>query len=72
MLLVLLVMLLIGGTHQATNITRTKISSYILPNKTLNIEMDIVMPIAKGNYPAILFLTGLSGIAPEYMYTIFT
>lgn len=57
---------------QASNITRIKISSYILPNKTLNMEMDVVMPTVHGNYPAILFLTGLSGLAPEFMQTDFT
>lgn len=30
------------------------------------------MPTKKGNYPAILFLTGLSGLAPEFMQTDFT
>jgi hypothetical protein len=33
--------------------------------------MDIVAPTPKGSYPAILFLTGLSGLAPEFMQTEF-
>lgn len=61
---IIILVLCIVFTHQATNITRTKISSYILPNKTLNMEMDIIMPTVKGTYPTFMFLTGLSGIAP--------
>lgn len=34
--------------------------------------MDVVAPTTKGSYPAILFLTGLSGLAPEFMQTEFT
>jgi hypothetical protein len=56
----------------ASNITRIKISNYLLPNKTLNMEMDIVLPIVKGSYPAVLFLTGLSGLTPEFMQSDFT
>jgi hypothetical protein len=56
----------------ASNITRIKISNYLLPNKTLNMEMDIVLPSVKGSYPAVLFLTGLSGLTPEFMQSDFT
>ena len=70
-LVYLLLGLVAADQQKTTNITRIKISSYILPNKTLNMEMDVVMPTAKGTYPAILFLTGLSGLAPEFMQTDF-
>lgn len=28
-------------------------------------ELDVVTPRTPGNYPAIVFLTGLSGLAPS-------
>ena len=41
------------------------VSSYILPNKDLEMQLDVVTPRSPGSYPVILYLTGLSGIAPE-------
>lgn len=35
------------------------LSSYILPNKTLSMELDVTSPRTPGNYPAVLYLTGL-------------
>jgi hypothetical protein len=51
------------------NITQFKISSYLLPNKTLPMELSIVSPTVKGSYPVILFLTGLSGLTPKHPHS---
>jgi hypothetical protein len=42
------------------------ISSYIIPNKNLQMEMDVVTPRTPNSYPAILYLTGLAGLTPSY------
>jgi hypothetical protein len=42
------------------------ISSYILPDKTLSMELDVVAPRSPQKYPAILYVTGLSGLLPSY------
>lgn len=42
------------------------VSSYIMPNKNLQMEMDVVAPRTPNSYPAILYLTGLAGLTPSY------
>jgi predicted alpha/beta-fold hydrolase len=41
------------------------IGAYILPDKTLEMELDVVAPRSPNSYPAILYLTGLSGLLPS-------
>lgn len=42
------------------------ISSYLLPNKNLEMQLDIVTPRTPNSYPPILYLTGLAGLTPSY------
>lgn len=40
------------------------LSSYILPDKSLSMELSVVTPRTPGEYPVILFMTGLEGVIP--------
>lgn len=41
------------------------VGAYILPDKTLEMELDVIAPRSPNSYPAILYLTGLSGLLPS-------
>ena len=64
---------ILGLARESPNLEITKftISSYVLPNKTLEMELDIVAPKSPGSYPAILYVTGLEGIAPSFFQQLF-
>lgn len=47
-------------------LTKFTISSYILPDKQLSMELDVTVPRTPNNYPVILYLTGLSGVLPSF------
>ena len=57
--------LIVTGTSAAKELVKFTLSSYILPNKELTMELDVVTPRTPGHYPVMLFLTGLSGLAPS-------
>lgn len=48
------------------DLIKFSISSYILPDKTLSMELDVVAPRSPQKYPAILYMTGLAGLLPSY------
>ena len=50
----------------AKEIVKFTISSYILPNKQLEMELDVVVPRTPNSYPTVLYITGLSGLLPSY------
>ena len=62
-LLVAIALLGLAGASQ--ELIKFSISSYIVPDKKLSMELDVVMPRRPNSYPVILFMTGLSGIAPS-------
>lgn len=62
-----LLLLVSLGTSAPSDIATFKLSSFVRPDKTLEMELDVAVPKAPGSYPVILFLTGLSGLAPAYM-----
>lgn len=47
-------------------LVKFSISSYILPDKQLSMELDFAVPRTPNYYPVILYLTGLSGALPSY------
>lgn len=42
------------------------ISSYIVPDRSLTMELDIVTPRSPQSYPTLLYVTGLEGLLPSY------
>ena len=64
--LIFLVLLATINTVSTKELLKFTISSYILPNKQLEMELDIVTPRVANNYPVMIFLTGLSGLAPSF------
>ena len=42
------------------------ISSYILPDKKLQMELDVTTPKSPNEYPVIIYMTGLSGLTPSF------
>ena len=61
-----LAMLIITVATLPRELIKFSISSYILPDKTLSMELDVVAPRSPQKYPAILYMTGLSGLLPSY------
>ena len=58
-------------TSTPKELTKFSISSYILPNKVLEMQLDVVVPRSPNTYPVILFITGLSGLTPDYFQADF-
>lgn len=46
------------------------ISSYILPDKKLEMELDVTSPRISNEYPIILYMTGLSGLTPSFTQSV--
>ena len=57
--------LLVVTVSSAKELIQFSLSSYILPDKKLEMELDVVTPRSPTQYPVIVFLTGLSGLAPS-------
>lgn len=66
MYLVSLISLIVTAMTLPHELIKFTISSYILPDKTLSMELDVVAPRSPQKYPAILYVTGLSGLLPSY------
>ena len=45
------------------------VSSYIRPDKSLQMELDVTAPKTPGTYPTMLYLSGLEGVAPNWFQT---
>jgi hypothetical protein len=58
-----LISLVLSAPYELIKFT---VSSYIMPNKSLQMELDVVTPRSPNSYPAILYLTGLAGLTPSY------
>lgn len=66
-LLVCLLLLAAANTHlTAHELIKFTVSSYILPDKKLSMELDVVTPRTPASYPTILYMTGLSGLLPSF------
>jgi hypothetical protein len=63
----ILLLLLFAAAAMASpkELVKFTISSYILPDKQLSMELDVTVPRSPASYPAILYLTGLSGVVPS-------
>ena len=48
----------------SVDITHFVLSSYLIPNKNLKMELDVTTPRTMGDYPVVLYLTGVEGLAP--------
>ena len=48
----------------SVDITHFVLSSYLIPDKKLQMELDVTTPRVPGSYPVALFLTGVEGLAP--------
>lgn len=62
-----LALILVLAVSAPKELVKFSLSSYIRPDKSLSMELDVSVPKAPGSYPTILFVTGLSGIAPAFM-----
>ena len=58
---VVLALLSIAGQ---TELVKFSVSSFIMPDKNLSMQLDVVVPSEKGNYPTIVFITGVAGMTP--------
>lgn len=52
-------------------IVKFTLSSYILPDKSLKMEIDVRAPRTPGTYPTIVYMTGLEGLIPSAFYSNF-
>jgi hypothetical protein len=62
----ILTVLLICVATVPKELIKFTVSSYILPDKKLEMQLDVVAPRLPDIYPVIFFVTGLSGVAPSY------
>jgi len=63
--IIMVLLFLAISVSASKELVKFTLSSYILPNKDLSMELDVVTPRTPGHYPVMLFLTGLSGLAPS-------
>ena len=66
--IVLLVTILLLVTVTPRELVKFTLSSYILPDKSLSMELSVVTPRTPGSYPVMLFMTGLEGVIPSVFY----
>jgi len=62
----LLLTLLVAAFAAPKQLVKFSVSSYILPDKKLEMELDITVPRMPDTYPVILMVTGLEGLCPSY------
>ena len=65
-ILVFLIVLIVCVAAAPKELIKFTVSSYILPDKKLEMQLDVTAPRLPDNYPVILFVTGLSGVAPSF------
>ena len=58
-------MVVLVATATPKELLKFTISSYVLPDKKLSMELDVVTPRTPGSYPPILFVTGIAGLTPS-------
>jgi hypothetical protein len=46
------------------------LSSYILPDKKLEMELDVSAPRSPSEYSVILYMTGQSGLTPSFTQSV--
>jgi hypothetical protein len=61
-----LLLLLATAASLPHELIRFTVSTYILPDKSITMELDVVTPRSPQQYPAILYMTSLSGLIPSY------
>ena len=61
---VILTIFIITVSSAPKELIEFSLSSYILPDKKLEMELNVITPRSSGEYPVILFMTGLAGLLP--------
>lgn len=67
----LVLLLLVFGTVSVSEVVKFTMSSYLMPDKTMYMELDIITPKSPNIYPPILFMTGVEGLIPNQFYNLF-
>ena len=62
---ILLLLFVILTNSASKELIKFTISSYILPNKELEMQLDVTTPRTPGHYAPVLFVTGIAGLTPS-------
>jgi len=63
----ILLLFLTCSAYSAQELIKFTISSYILPDKKLQMELDVVTPRTPSEYAPIVYMSGLAGFLPSYV-----
>ena len=63
--LTLVLLLICLASSISKELIKFTISSYLMPDKKLSMELDVVTPRTPGSYPPMLFVTGIEGLTPS-------
>ena len=58
------------GIVLTQDIVKFSLSSYILPDKKLEMELDVSSPRSPSDYSVILYMTGMSGLTPSFTQSV--
>lgn len=58
------------GMVLTQDIVKFSLSSYILPDKKLEMELDVSTPRSPSDYSVILYMTGMSGLTPSFTQSV--
>lgn len=58
------------GVVLTQDIVKFSLSSYILPDKKLEMELDVSSPRSPSDYSVILYMTGMSGLTPSFTQSV--
>jgi hypothetical protein len=58
------------GIVLTQDIVKFSLSSYILPDKKLEMELDVSTPRSPSDYSVILYMTGMSGLTPSFTQSV--
>jgi hypothetical protein len=62
--------LLLVALAYSQELVKFTISSYILPDKKLEMELDVSTPRSPAEYSVILYMTGLAGLTPSFTQSV--
>lgn len=58
------------GAVMCQDLIKFTLSSYILPDKKLEMELDVSSPRTPSEYSVILYMTGMSGLTPSFTQSV--
>lgn len=64
-------MLALIAAASSQELMKFTLSSYILPDKKLEMELDVSTPRSPSDYALILYMTGMSGLTPSFTQSVF-